>query len=251
MWRQHYESLKKIKVTTEAVPRSKSVKIADGRTKELLDDDDGDAALANQQSNKGVIVSAKLPAGAPKEEVYTNADVEPREVRDPPREGKDKLSIQPHDFSPAREVIEQENRNRFAGHFKFADMYTGATRTFDELGRYNCGRCNQYKDPGDKCLLVKIRRVDSKAGSCGDWENRCSGDPEMKLNLKSIESAGYGVAKNGVGFGCHRCPFASKAFKPDSRGRTLYCGLGDFRTFQNACCALNGAPTKDDDGEEE
>lgn len=172
-----------------------------------------------------------------------------REVISPER-GKDGLFIQPQTVSAAREVEETKNRERFAGHFKFADMYTGNTRTYDEQGDYNCGRCNQAV--GGNCLLVKIKQIDRKAGSCGDWENICAGDPEMVLREKSPEVAGYGVAENGKGFGCHRCPYASKAIAPDSRGRDLYCGKGDFRTYGTACCALNGAPTvgEDDDDEE-
>lgn len=172
---------------------------------------------------------------------YTNPKAPVREIRNPPL-GEDGLTIQPKDFSPQREVIENENRRRFEGHFKFADMYSPTSRTYDEQGRYNCGRCNQYTE-GDKCLLVDIKKVDDEAGSCGDWENICAGDPEMTLGLKSVDAAGYGVAKNGIGFGCHRCPFASAAYQPDSRGRELYCGKGDFRTFGTACCGLNGAPT--------
>ena len=161
-----------------------------------------------------------------------------REILSPPRKGE--LFVQPKDVSAAREVVENHNRMRFASHFKFADQYTGNTRTYDEDGRYNCGRCNQVD--GTKCLLVDIASVNLKAGSCGDWENQCAGDPEMVLHEKSVESAGYGVAANGIGFGCMRCPYASAAFEPDSRGRDLYCGKGDFRTYGTACCALNGAP---------
>lgn len=160
-----------------------------------------------------------------------------------PRKGRGGLFIQPRDFSAEREVVEQHNRDRFAGHFKFADPFTGLTRTFDEQGDYNCGRCNQAV--GTKCLIVSVPILDLSAGSCGDWENLCAGDPEMKgLRKKTPTIAGYGIALNGIGFGCHRCPYASRAYRPDSRGRTLYCGLGDFRTFWNACCVLNGAPTK-------
>jgi len=170
-----------------------------------------------------------------------------REVTDPPR-GKDGLFIQPKDTSAAREVIEQHNRDRFAGHFKFADPYTGNTRTYDARGDYNCGRCNQAV--GNKCLLVKVE-IDRDAGSCADWEITCAGDPEMVLREKSAEVANYGVAKNGKGFGCHRCPYASAAIAPDSRGRELYCGKGDFRTFGNACCSLNGAPVVEEDYDED
>jgi len=170
-----------------------------------------------------------------------------REVTNPPR-GKDGLFVQPKDVSAAREVIEQHNRDRFAGHFKFADPFTGNTRTFDDRGDYNCGRCNQAV--GNDCLLVKVK-IDRAAGSCGDWEITCAGDPEMMLREKSPEVANYGVAKNGKGFGCHRCPYASAAVAPDSRGRELYCGKGDFRTFGIACCSLNGAPVIEEDDDED
>jgi len=159
-----------------------------------------------------------------------------------PKRAPNGLFAQPTDTSADREVTENHNRLRFASHFKFADPYTGNTRTCDEQGDYNCGRCNQAD--GDKCLLVDIKKIDRQAGSCGDWENICAGDPEMLLHEKSPDAAAYGVAVNGKGFGCSRCPYASKAIAPDSRGRDLYCGKGDFRTFGNACCAINGAETK-------
>lgn len=162
-----------------------------------------------------------------------------REISTPSR-GKDGLFIQSKDNGPAREVIENHHRQGFANHFKFADQFTGNTRTFDPDGRYNCGRCNQAYGNSD-CLLLAIKKIDKDAGSCGDWENTCAGDPEMRLKEKSVVAAGYGIAANGMGFGCHRCPYASPAHQPDSRGRELYCGKGDFRTFGNACCGLNGA----------
>lgn len=158
-----------------------------------------------------------------------------------PKRGGSGLFLETDDVSPERETIEQKNRNRFAEHFKFADPYTGNTRTNDERGDYNCGRCNQAE--GDSCLLVNIDKIDRDAGSCGHWENLCAGDTEMVLRELSPDAASYGAARNGVGFGCHRCPYASRAIAPDSRGRDLYCGKGDFRVFGNACCALNGAPT--------
>ncbi|MES1986352.1 MAG: hypothetical protein V4461_15530 [Pseudomonadota bacterium] len=157
-----------------------------------------------------------------------------------PARGKDGLFIQPKAVGPKREIVERHNRDRFAGHFKYGDHEVNPN-TFDEEGDYNCGRCNQAD--GNKCLLVKIARIDRAAGSCGDWEILCAGDPEMRLNEKSVDAAVYGIAANGKGFGCHRCPYASRAYEPDSRGRDLYCGKGDFRVPGNACCALNGAPT--------
>lgn len=166
-----------------------------------------------------------------------------------PKRGSNGLFIQPKDSSAQRELVEMHNRQRFANHFKYADQFCGNTRTYDPDGRYNCGRCNMAD--GTTCLLVKIPKIDKEAGSCGDWEDIAAGDPEMELREKSIDSAGYGVAANGKGFGCHRCPFASAAFQPDSQGRDLYCGKGDMRVFSDACCVLNGAPLKGDDDEDE
>lgn len=165
-----------------------------------------------------------------------------------PKRGPDGLFIQPNEVGAKREMVENHNRMRFASHFNFADPYTGNTRTYDPKGNYNCGRCNQETD--GMCLLLtdddeeehEPFPIDKKAGSCEDWENQCAGDPEMRLHSKSYEVANYGVAQNGVGFGCHRCPFAMPAHAPDSMGRSMYCGQGDFRTFPMACCAINGAP---------
>lgn len=178
---------------------------------------------------------------------------EQRDIVYPKRDSKG-LIIQSKDNSAEREVVESHNRHRFAEHFKYADLYEGNTRTYDENGNYNCGACNMV-DEGI-CLLVKNNKdepleIDLKAGSCGDWEDIFAGDPEYKLNEKSIDGSAYGIAKNGTGFGCHRCPYASKANEEDSQGRTLFCGKGDFRVFPNACCAINGAPTieLDEDGD--
>jgi hypothetical protein len=156
-----------------------------------------------------------------------------------PARGTDGLFVQPHAVGPKREIVERHNRDRFAGHFKYGDQEVNPN-TFDDRGDYNCGRCNQAD--GTRCLLVKIAKIDRDAGSCGDWEILCAGDPEMRLEEKSPDVAVYGVALNGKGFGCHRCPYASAAYEPDSRGRELYCGKGDFRVPGDACCSLNGAP---------
>ncbi len=157
-----------------------------------------------------------------------------------PPVGGDGLFEQPAAAGADRERDEAHNRERFANHFHYADPYAGNARTFDPKGDYNCGRCNMAA--GDGCLLVKGVKIDRAAGSCGDWEDTDAGDSEVPLGEKTVETAGYGVAQNGKGFGCHRCPFASRAYAPDSRGRDLYCGKGDFRVLGSACCALNGAP---------
>jgi hypothetical protein len=174
--------------------------------------------------------------------------------------GRDGLFTQPKTTGPKYELEEGHRRMGFAEVFHYADQTTGNTRTFDPNGNYNCGACNKANDEdGDNdgdgetyCLHVcagetsdpkNPLEVDPKAGSCADWEDLCAGDPELDNPQKPKTVAVYGVAKNGVGFGCHRCPFASKAFAVDSRGRSLFCGKGCFRVPPNACCALNGAPT--------
>lgn len=157
------------------------------------------------------------------------------------KRGDNGLFVQPNEDGPEREKVEQDNRDRFAHHYNYADPKTGNVKSFDPKGDYNCGRCNQAN--GSECLLLKIKQINPSAGSCGDWEQIDPDDPELRLHEKLPEAASYGVAQNGQGFGCHRCPFASKANKPDSLGRNLYCGKGDFRVFGNACCILNGAPT--------
>lgn len=192
---------------------------------------------------EGIVVAKAKPSMDHDDD---DGDENGREVEYPKR-GSDGLIIQPKELGSKREVVEQHNRHRFSEHFKYADPYEGNSRTFDPEGNYNCGRCNM--ETKSMCLLIKKDKgsglfpIDEKAGSCGDWEDKFSGDPELALNEKSVDAAQYGVAKNGVGFGCHRCPYASKAYEPDSQGRSLYCGKGDFRVYPNACCALNGAPT--------
>ncbi len=170
----------------------------------------------------------------------SSAAIPVRKVVNLPRD-KDGLFIQPTTTGPDYEFEESHRRHGFAEGYKYADETTGNTRTFDPKGDYNCGTCN--KADKDKCLFVeqgdiplKPLTIDRQAGSCGYWENLCAGDPELSNNQKSRDSAVYGVAKNGKGFGCHRCPFASRALAPDSRGRDLFCGKGAFRVPGNACC---------------
>lgn len=166
---------------------------------------------------------------------------------------KDGLFVQPKEVGPERELVESHNRTRFANKFNLADdRGTGNGRTYDPLGRYNCGRCNEAD--GYKCLEVSGLTINPEAGSCKDWENQCAGDPEIRLTLVNCTTADlvdYGVAENGIGFGCMRCPFASAAIEPDSQGRDLYCGKGDFRTEGNVCCELNGAELVSEDSEDD
>lgn len=167
-----------------------------------------------------------------------------REVSVPSRDASG-LIIQSMEVGPKREFVEAHNRDRFVNHFHYSDTTQGNPKTFDPTGNYSCGTCNMAV--GNKCLLVNTGTskdpltVDLKAGSCGDWEKKCAGDPEILLAAKTPEVASYGVAANGMGFGCKRCPYASPAVEADSQGRSLYCGKGDFRVFPDACCALNGA----------
>ncbi|HUD64662.1 MAG TPA: hypothetical protein VMQ17_08795 [Candidatus Sulfotelmatobacter sp.] len=142
-----------------------------------------------------------------------------------------------------REMEERLNRLNFAAHFHYEDPWTPrvAAVTFDEKGNYNCGRCNK-QDGRSECLIIPIT-VDLKAGSCKHYEIRCASDREIDVSGigHTAEEAMYGVAANGKGFGCHRCPFSKRAHEPDSVGRELYCGKGEFRVPWNACCEVNGA----------
>ncbi len=161
-----------------------------------------------------------------------------------PKVGPDGLFVEPDDPSSEREVIEFHNRERFTKHFAYADKWQGDVNTYDPRGDYNCGRCNQ--EDGEPCLLVTIKKLDLIAGSCREWESQRAYDAEMRLALskaqKTADGAHYAIADNGKGFGCHRCPYAKQAIRPDSLGRPLYCGKGEFRVIGTACCELNGAP---------
>jgi hypothetical protein len=142
-----------------------------------------------------------------------------------------------------REMEERLNRLNFAANFHYEDPWTRVNPavTFDERGDYNCGRCNK-RDGRDNCLIIPIR-IEPEAGSCKHWETRCAGDREIDVSKigHTAQAASYGVARNGQGFGCRRCPYSAQAHEPDSVGRDLYCGKGDFRVPRNACCELNGA----------
>jgi hypothetical protein len=154
------------------------------------------------------------------------------------------LFIEPEDSNPETLIQENHNRLRAANKANYADEFVGNAMTFDPAGRYNCSRCNQYQDPGNKCLWIDIKKVDGEAGSCRNWENICAGDPEMPLNRQTPEQNSFGVAENGVGFGCHRCPFQSASKRgPDSLGRPLWCGIWACRVTPRACCEDNGAKT--------
>lgn len=158
--------------------------------------------------------------------------------------GKDGLFVQPKEVGPDRELVEMHNRVNFANNLSYADQWTGNTRTFDPKGNYNCGACNKANKT--KCLWIQIT-INPIAASCRHWEDLCAGDPELDLaGIETAEMASYGVSENGRGFGCHRCPYASKAHAPDSKGRDMYCGKGDFRTGWNACCQINGAAVVSD-----
>lgn len=168
-----------------------------------------------------------------------------RPIKNLPR-GKDDLFIEPDQITPMIQMMLDHNRERFAKHHNYADEYgAGDPNTYDRKGDYNCGRCNQIYD-NDKCLLIKIARVDPVAASCRQWESIRAGDPEMMLQREDKDVASYGVSKNGRGFGCHRCPYSKAAKNRDDVGRSSWCGFGGFHITPNACCELNGAPLVDD-----
>ena len=154
--------------------------------------------------------------------------------------GKDDLFTEPA-MTPTNQKMFDHNRERFEKHFNYADPFSESQKTYDQRGNYNCGRCNQAD--GNNCLLLKLKYINRKAGSCGDWERIEVSDPELRLKRKDAAAAVYGVAKNGEGFGCHRCPFSKLAKNKDNKGRTHWCGYGAFHNTSNACCSLNGAAT--------
>ena len=151
------------------------------------------------------------------------------------------LFIEPDDLSPDMQRTLDHNRERFTKHFNYADEYVGEQTSYDSQGDYNCGRCNQAEDT--ECLLLKIKWVDRGAGSCRHWESIRQGDAEMRLYRDSPDAAVYGVAANGKGFGCARCPYSRPAKNTDDRGRIHWCGFGGFHQTPSACCSLNGAET--------
>ncbi len=152
------------------------------------------------------------------------------------------MFIEPAKLTPDVETMLAHNRERFSNHFNYADdLGAGIQNSYDERGDYNCGRCNQAQGGG--CLLLDIAKIDRAAGSCEDWEKIRAGDPEMHLKRKNSEVANYGVAENGVGFGCGRCPYSRQANNADSEGRTHWCGEGGFHIILTACCTANGAET--------
>jgi len=170
-----------------------------------------------------------------------------RKVTTPAR-APDGLCVEPDELGPDREIYENHQRLRAANELDYADKYTGNPRTVDYQGRYNCGRCNKEQD--EKCLQIYVGdpggprvalKINADAGSCRYWENQCAGDPEAWMLYSSIELAAYGIAANGVGWSCARCPKAVAAEAPDSVGRELYCREIDARVFPTACCAVNGA----------
>jgi hypothetical protein len=157
--------------------------------------------------------------------------------------GKDGLFIEPE--KPDWVMI-AHNQERATHHFNYADEFCGDGNSFDPQGDYNCGRCNMADD--GRCMLLDIKAINPKAGSCEDWESIRAGDPELMLKRKDPDVANYGVAANGKGFGCARCPYMSHAEHTDSQGRNHWCGELAFYVQINGCCTQNGAALVSDRG---
>jgi hypothetical protein len=164
---------------------------------------------------------------------------------------KDGLYTQPAEISVEREVWESHNRDRAAFHGFYADKETGNPHSVDwSHGRYNCGRCNMEQNK--LCIFLKpskdlpqrdggVGPVNMESGSCEHFEGKRLGDSELKA-FNMVDSDGYGVAKNGKGFGCPVCPYAEKRVEPDSAGRTLWCKFWATAVDEMACCKYNAAP---------
>lgn len=176
-----------------------------------------------------------------------------REIVNWPRD-QDGAYIQPEKNSPALEVIMNHNRMRYANQFNLADTHGfGNAHTYDPTGRYNCGSCNQYVKQGNDCLLIEdidSDDINSEASSCRHFEMPCAGDPETKLKRTEKDAALFGTAVNGDGFGCEVCLWYRKGKWKDSLEREGWCGNGYFTTEPTVCCALNNAPTTEEEGKE-
>ncbi len=170
-----------------------------------------------------------------------------RPIQDFPRDAKG-LFIQPDVLTAKLALQVEHNRERMAKKWEYADEFTGDTKTYDPAGDYKCGTCNQAQ--GSKCEFVTPPSINRDAGSCGKYELICAGDPELRANRMPKEVANYGVAANGEGFGCKRCPFKSATKWADSRNRPYWCGLGASTVERNSCCTLNGAATVSEDDDE-
>jgi hypothetical protein len=143
------------------------------------------------------------------------------------------------DQPPYNEIKEMHRRDSFVAMFQYADLQQGNPRQYDPTGGYNCDDCNKYLP--NNCLQV-TGPISGKHGSCRHWENKDAGDSELKFAEKlSKEDAGYGET-TAVGFGCKRCEYKSVAIKPDSKGRTGWCGQGAMHVDMNGCCFRNDGP---------
>lgn len=177
-----------------------------------------------------------------------------RKIVEWPRD-KAGLYVQPSECTPDLEVVMNHNRMRFANQFDLADTHGfGNSHTFDPKGRYNCGDCNQYKRAGNDCLVIEdidSDDINREASSCRHFEEPCAGDPESPLKRTTKAAALFGTAKNGKGFGCERCGYYRKGKWKDSLERPGWCGAGYFTTEPTVCCAINSAPTLEDDDSDE
>ena len=169
--------------------------------------------------------------------MYKTAPVEAENARPIVRlkRGPDGLFIEPTEIDP---VMIAHNLERMVKHFGYADEFTGDGNTFDPQGDYNCGRCNQADNV--TCLLIKLK-ISRAAGSCRHWESIRAGDPELMMQVSDRDAAVYGVAANGKGFGCARCPYSKPSKHVDDLGRRHWCGKGAIHQMPNGCCELNGA----------
>jgi hypothetical protein len=153
-------------------------------------------------------------------------------------------------------VMLLHNLERAITHYNYADQFTPNSNTYDPLGRYNCGRCNQ-EDDGYCMLIDLVGMIDQQAGSCEDWESQRVNDPETPLKQKPWKLANYGISADGKGFGCFpddgrpKCPYASKAKNVDPMGREYWCGKHVIYIDEHACCTINGKKTMplDDEGQ--
>lgn len=149
----------------------------------------------------------------------------------------------PSNFTAEDEVKWGKIRMDTARLASYQDSHCGFhSNTFDQTGAYLCRGCNKLASNGE-CLIRAKVIAKPNLSSCGYWEVKNAGDPEVrycpsgKLDDKRIA---FGTTENPLGFSCARCEYGQGILsKPDSEGRIRWCKLKGHPVEDLACCADN------------
>jgi hypothetical protein len=162
------------------------------------------------------------------------------------------LFVMPQSFGAKDEVNFAKRRMDTIRVAQYADSSCGLPNTYDADGAYLCGgrengqsvACNKF-DSADCLIRITEKIAKPNRSSCMYWEKSNAGDPEGKycpegrLDDKRID---FGSTVNPLGWGCLRCEYGQQILnKPDSEGRTRWCGKKGHPVEDNSCCAENEA----------